>query len=309
MNRPEQPFPDAPLSIPEQVELLIARGMEIGNREEAASWLAHVGLYRLRGYYEPLDVQSRDDERRFQDRVSFTDVVERYVFDQRLRNLLLSAFDHIEVSLRVQWSYNLAHAKGGGRFAHRDSALFGKHHGINLYRLEQGYEKSYDLSKEIHQYPFTDCPVWGVTEAMSFGEISKWYADTNLPIRRSVARRYGTDEKILKSVLYHLTIVRNICAHHERLWDRDLQSTFTIPKRLDNDRNANRIFSRRAVGRMYNTLIMVAYLMERINPLAGWPQRLTALLDEYDHLPLSSMGMPSDWRTKLQSACEAAGGQ
>ena len=308
MNQAERLFPDTPLSIPEQVELLLRRGLAISDRAEAASWLTHVGLYRLRGYCGPLETQSDGDgQRRFQDGVSFTDVVERYVFDQRLRNLLMYAFDHVEVSLRVQWSYNLAHTGGGGRFAHHNAALFGKYHGVNLNYLQRGFEKSTDHAKEIHPYPFTDCPVWAVTEAMSFGDFSKWYDDTRLPIRRSVAQRYGIDEKIFKSVLHHLTIVRNICAHHERLWDRGLQSTFTIPKRLGSDRKASRFFNQPDSRKIYNVMVMVAYLMERINPRAEWRQRLTALLDEYGHLPRSSMGMPSDWRDKLNSACTAAG--
>ena len=304
MNSPEQQFPEAPLSIPQQVELLIARGMEIANREEAERWLNNVSFHRMRGYWEPFESTSKSiGARTFQDGVTFASVVERYDFDQRLRNLLLDACDHIEVSLRTQWVHNVAYASEVGRFAHLDARLFTRHHGDNLNKLQQDYE---EYSRGKYPYGFADCPIWAAAEVMSFGQFSRWYEDSQRQIRRAIARHYGIDEKILTSVLRHLVRVRNVCAHHERLWDRDLQSTFKIPRRLGEDRKASRFFNQQGSHKIYNMLVMVAYLMERINPLAGWQQRLTALLDEYDHLPRSSMGMPSDWQAKLLSACEAA---
>ena len=304
MNRPERPFPDAPLSIPEQVELLIECGMGIPNREAAERWLNNVSFHRMRGYWEPFESASKDSGlRAFQEGVTFARVVERYDFDQRLRNLLLDACDHIEVSLRTQWVHNVAYVSGVGRFAHLDATLFTRYHSYNLDKLQQDYE---EYSRGKYPYRFADCPIWAAAEVMSFGQFSRWYEDTRRQMRRAIARHYGIDEKILTSLLRHLVRVRNICAHHERLWDRDLQSTFKIPDRLGNNRSASTIFSRRDVGRIYNTLVMVAYLMERINPRAEWRQRLTALLDDYGQLPRSSMGMPSDWQAKLLSACAAA---
>lgn len=304
MNCPDQMYPDAPLSIPDQVELLKARGMEITNREEAERWLNNVSFHRMRGYWEPFESKSQGSgARTFQDGVTFTAVVERYDFDQRLRNLMLDACDHIEVSLRTQWVHNVAYVSEVGRFAHLDAKLFTKYHSDNLDRLQQDYEA---YSRGKYPYSFGDCPIWAAAEVMSFGRFSRWYEDTRRQVRRAIARHYGIDEKILASLLRHLVRVRNICAHHERLWDRGLQSTFKIPDRLGDDRQASRFFNQQDSHKIYNMLVMVAYLMERINPLAGWPQRLTALLDEHGQLPRRSMGMPPDWAAKLLAACEAA---
>ena len=305
MSQSEQQFPDAPLSIPEQVDLLIARGMEIANREGSERWLNNVSFHRMRGYWEPFEGKSKGSGAPvFQDGVTFAMVVERYDFDQRLRNLMLDACDHIEVSLRTQWVHNVAYVSGIGRFAHLDVTLFTRYHSDNLDKLRQDYE---EYSRGKYPYRFADCPIWAAAEVMSFGQFSRWYEDTGRQIRRDIARHYSVDEKILTSLLRHLVRVRNICAHHERLWDRDLQSTFTIPKRLGDDRKASRFFNLQDSHKIYNVLVVVVYLMERINPLAGWRKRLTTLLDEYERLPRGSMGLPPDWRPKLISACEAAG--
>ncbi len=304
MNCPERLLPDAPLSIPDQVQLLIERGMEIINREEAERWLSNVSFHRMRGYWAPFEITSKDSgPRAFRDGVTFTAVVERYDFDQRLRNLLLDACEHIEVSLRTQWVHNVAYVSGVGRFAHLNANLFTRYHSDNLGKLQQDYQ---EYSRGKYPYRFANCPIWAAAEVMSFGRLSRWYEDTRRPMRRAIARHYGIDEKILTSILRHLVRVRNICAHHERLWDRDLQSTFRIPDRLGSDRKSSRFFNQTEIHKIYNMLLVVAYLMKRINPCAGWPQRLIALLDEYGHLPRSSMGMPPDWQAKLLSACESA---
>ena len=278
--------------------------MEIADREEAERWLSNVSFHRMRGYWEPFESKSKGSgARAFQGGVTFASVVERYGFDQRLRNLTLDACDHIEVSLRTQWVHNVAYVSGVGRFAHLDASLFTRYHSDNLDKLRHDYE---DYSRGKYPYRFSDCPIWAAAEVMSFGQFSRWYEDTGRQIRRAIARHYGIDEKILTSLLRHLVRVRNICAHHERLWDRDLQSTFTIPNRLGNNRKASRFFNQLDSHKIYNAMVIIAYLMERINPAAEWRQRLTALLDEYGRLPRDSMGMPSDWRAKLLSACEAA---
>lgn len=48
--------------------------------------------------------------------------------------------------------------------------------------------------------------------------------------RRAIAAAYGVDEQVLASWLRHLSLVRNICAHHSRLWNRDFTITPTLPR-------------------------------------------------------------------------------
>lgn len=157
MNRPDQPFPDAPLSIPGQVELLIERGMEIANREAAERWLNNVSFHRMRSYWEPFESKAKGNgTRAFEEGVTFANVVERYDFDQRLRNLLLDACDHVEVSLRTQWVHNVAYVSGVGRFAHLDTTLFTRYHSDNLSKLKQDYE---EYSRGKYPYRFENCPI------------------------------------------------------------------------------------------------------------------------------------------------------
>lgn len=284
--------PDRPLSIAEQVDFLLQRGIRVQCRAEAEHILGHISFHRLRGYREPF-------YRRpglFRDGVAFADIVERYNFDQELRNLLMDAFDHIEVSLRTQWAYALAYRSGGGRLAHQNAALFAKYHAANLSRLQDEYAK-YAGTK--YDYRFDDCPIWAIVEIMSFGHIVRWYSDARRPSRRAIARHYGVAENVFGSLLKHLRVIRNMCAHHEQLWDRTLVSPFRLPHNMGSAGSVRDVFNESARGRIYNAIVMVAYLMDQINPAARWHQRLAALLNKYGRIPPDRMGFPSNWPQRI----------
>lgn len=292
MNSARRRDADRPLSIAEQVDFLLRRGMQVQCRAEAERILGQTSFHRLRGYWEPFYVQPGI----FRDGADFADIVERYNFDQELRNLLMDAFDHIEVSLRARWTYVLAYINNGGRFAHFNSGLFGKYHKKDLDNLRDEYAKY--AGKKYH-YGFNQCPIWAVVEIMSFWQLSKWYLNASRSVRRSIAGHYGISENILGSLLPHLRVIRNMCAHHEQLWDRTLVSPFLLPNNLGSVKPVRYLFNENAVGKIYNAIVMIAYLMSLINPASGWQQRLTALLNKYSRIPPERMGFPLDWQQRI----------
>ena len=292
MDSPGSQIPDRPLSISEQVDFLLQRGIRVQCRAEAERIFGRISFHRLRGYWEPFYLSPGI----FRDGVAFADIVERYNFDQELRNLLMDAFDHIEVSLRTQWAYTLAYSNGGGRLAHQNAALFSKHHAENLGRLKGEYVQ-YAGAK--YDYCFDDCPIWAIAEIMSFGQIARWYSDARRPTRRTISRHYGVAENVFDSLLKHLRIIRNMCAHHEQLWDRTLVSQFLLPGNLDGVKSVRDVFNENAKGKIYNAIVMIAYLMAQINSAARWHQHLIALLNKYGRIPPDRMGFPSDWQQRI----------
>ena len=111
---------------------------------------------------------------------------------------------------------------------------------------------------------------------MSFGQLSKWYSSLDdRAIRQSISQIYGMDERTFLSALRHLTKIRNICAHHERLWDRRISTGLRIPKRLEASVEAASAFSRldQDQGKIYNSLVMTVHLMEVVTPYGDWTER------------------------------------
>ena len=81
------------------------------------------------------------------------------------------------------------------------------------------------------------------------------------------------DESVLRSALRHLTRVRNICAHHERLWDLNLTTGLRIPNTLGSDPGTAKAFNKQAPVKIYNAIVMTTHLMEVITPNGDWPER------------------------------------
>ena len=286
--------PGPPTSISHQINLLRQRGMSVSNQTEAERFLSNVNFYRFRGYLEPfIDPGATGPQPPFQQGTAFDAVVERYEFDTQLRALLLGAFNRIEVSLRTQWTYHLSYTLGGGTYSHQQSNLFSTGYAKNWSDLSQEYNRH---GQANHAYHLLSCPTWAIVEVMTFGLLSRWYGDTNKQARQLVAKHYLLDESILQSLLRHLTPVRNFCAHHERLWDRDLKTRLKIPKRMGPHTNPISFFNNSERGKLYNTLVMIAYLTTSITQKRDWAQELVALLNEHQTIPQDEMGFPANWQ-------------
>ena len=286
--------PGPPTSIEDQIYRLAQRGMSISDPQKAFRFLSNVSYYRFRGYLTPfVDPAASASLRTFRTNTTFDTVVERYEFDARLRSLVLQAFNKIEVSLRAQWTYHLSYTHGGGEFAHLDPTFFSSDHGKNLAEIKLDYQRH---GRAYHSYDFPSCPTWAIAEVMSFGQLSRWYRDSIQQIQRLVAHHYGLHENLLRPLLHHLTLVRNFCAHHELLWDRKLNIKIKVPKKLGAYDKSARFFNAYDTARIYNTLVIAAYLTGTISGSAEWSGLLVDLMNTYPEIPQSEMGFIPDWQ-------------
>lgn len=291
------PSPLAAATVADQVAYLASRGMAVHDPDLAERCLTHIGFRRLSSYWQPFEAASTPNSGGgFRDGATFNAVMARYLFDQRLRSLLLESFSYVEVSIKTQWAYQLASTFSYGEFAHQNANLFNqRHHSDNLQELQSNYGRI-----RHHGAPgFANAAIWDVMPAMSFGQLSKWYFNLNdRAIRQSIARSYGMDEAILRPALYHLAIVRNICAHHERLFDVSISKELRIPKRLSGNAAAAAAFNTALPSKIYNTLVMLSHLLEIITPNGDWAQRLIDFkeTDPYRSIPDADLGFPSNWR-------------
>lgn len=284
----------------EQLELLRRRGMHIPDEERARHYLAHINYYRLRGYWIPLEAApgGLGGGHRFRRGVSFDDVLSLYVFDREFRLLLLDAIERVEVSLRAQWAYHTAHAYGphgylDERMVH-DRTLHHKH----IARLRNEVFESKELFIRHYRKTYTAPnlpPVWAVSEVMSLGTLSRWIANMLPPDRRELARVYGLDQGVFRGFIHHLTVVRNLCAHHNRVWNRELTVKMPLPKTKPASLIPN--LNRDARGRIYNTLVLLAAMLDLISPHHGWKARLSTLIAD-SKIDIRAMGFPTDWRAR-----------
>ena len=288
-------FTKPPITFDEQVALLESRGMVIGDLSRAKRYLSHLNYYRLAAYWLPFE--HTHSPHTFKPDTHFNTILEHYIFDRELRLLVMDAIERIEVSLRTQWAYHLSHTYGP--HAHLDAALHVPNRGKwsyaeNVRKFKKDVKESSEIFiRHFDRYDEQLPPLWAVCEVMTLGQLSRWYS--NLKFRKDrncIARVYGLDEKNLTSFLHHLSIVRNTCAHHGRLWNREFTFAWKLPERTP--ANFYRNFNPAAKKRLYNTLVMMAYLMDCINP-HSWKQRLNKIFTNHPEINSTAMGFPGDW--------------
>ncbi len=216
---PRVPFAKPWQNWADQLKTLESRGLVVTNRPAAEAFLSHVNYYRLSGYCLAFE-QARHV---FAPGTTFEQVRSAYDFDRMLRDLVTEALEIVEVDLRTAIAYHF-----GMHFQ-----AFGHTKAVNFYAafrhqdwLDKLHLEAQRSNEQFVQHyrstylGFPDLPVWMVTEVMSFGALSLMYKGMHRQDQRAIAQRYGVQPSFLASWLHHLVYVRNVCAHHSRLWDR-----------------------------------------------------------------------------------------
>lgn len=293
-------FDKPALSTAEQIDLLMSRGMQVAQPQRAIQDLDHINYYRLRAYWFPFENHSpTHDGHRFEQGTDFDDVLAIYNFDRALRLLVLDAVERIEISLRTRLSNELTLRYGA--FAHEDGSRFNRQAiwQASLDELRREYERSRETFAEHYrtEYPQLNTPpLWVASELMSLGHLSRWLQNMASPKdRQAIANTYGLDEKVLVSFAHHLTVLRNHCAHHGRIWNRKFSMTMLIPGKKPV--GLSTAFNTQQVRRIYNSLTMLAYLTRQLDPRTQWPERVKALISTCPFIQTQHMGFPAQWQT------------
>ncbi|WP_339798104.1 Abi family protein [uncultured Hyphomonas sp.] len=291
-------FTKPALSIADQIALLERRGMTVPDRARAEHYLRHISYYRLRAYWLPFETPAEvNGDHAFREGASFDDAVSLYVFDRQLRLLVMDAVERIEVSFRGTWAHHLAMKYGPHGYI--DGTLYGRqdHYAKALAGLIEEIDRSRDTFIEHYRQKYDDPelpPIWMAAEVMSLGQLSKWLGNLKLRSdRQAIAKPYGLDEKVLVSAAHHIAHVRNICAHHGRLWNKQFTVTMKLPQYPASLKLAINPTTER---RLYNTLAAIGYLIGIIASGSDWRRNLINLIDEYPLADTAAMGFPANWR-------------
>lgn len=301
-----------PLTIAAQLNKLKDRGLDLGNEQRAERYLNTIGFYRLSAYFIPFeDPQHTGTEHVFVPGTHLDDVLDLYIFDRELRLLVLESLERIEVAVRACW-VNALTLETGDAHAYIDRHYFKspQKHLQQLNRVAQDLQDSHELFvrhyRKKYNEPFLP-PAWAMAETLSFGALSHWYADTKSnKVKKAVADLLGMPTvELSESVLAALTLVRNTCAHHSRLWNRqftkqipyirNLRMALVIHQKADNGHGVQQQPDRK----LYNYLVVIAHMMVKIQPGTLWPQRLAGHIETLDINRLSAMGFPENWKDSL----------
>lgn len=288
------PFEKPALLLDDQLALLAGRGLQIADDATARRFLEYISYYRLSGYTRYFACPNDDRREQFQEGVGFSDVVALYVFDRRVRNLLAEAFERIEVAVKGSLAYQGAISTGPFWITDPDNFDRGRHPEVMKLVTDgviapDGKHKTQFLDAFYRKYNDNYPPAWMITEVLSFHGISIVYKLAKGAIRKPVADRFEVQQETLASWLHALVFARNICAHHQRIWNRRL----TIKPRIPN--HYRDMWPVAAQDKLYVTCCIAKHLLDRIPGEVSWGRRLRDLMLERPGVPLSAMGFPEDW--------------
>lgn len=297
------------LTYEQQVALLKERGLEIASDQIALHWLERIGYYRLSAYFIPFKEPGQD---KFIAGATFQKVLDLYQFDARLRLLVMQAIDMIEVSVRAALTYRLGHDLGpfGYTIAGSFSAFvpssgagipaegFDHNDFIAKLKKEMSSSKEDFVAHYVGKYTSeTFMPIWMATELLTFGTISKMAAEVPKATRKKLARAYQISQSQYVSWLRCLAYVRNVCAHHGRLWNRELSLSPEVLKEWN--------LPNGSAPRLYGVCLVLHHMLSHIAPTFQWKEGLETLLSQYPGVDRRAMRVPEDWTTLFPWKVEA----
>lgn len=309
------------LTFEQQLEQLKSRGLEVTNDIAALEYLQRLGYYRLSGYLYPFrkaippeNFETRSitykREDNFVPGAKFEDAVNLYIFDKKLRLLIADALERIEVAIRVDIAYLLGKKD---RFAHTNPNLL---HGnftkkINpltgrtkyqdwLLKQEQLVNRSKEDFVQHYQKKYgMPLPIWVEIELWDFGLLSFFYQGMAIGDQDKIAAKYKIPNgQIMQSWLRCLNYVRNVVAHHSRLWNRNLIDQPKLPKPGEMPVFDSLIGNTHVTSRVYIILCILIYLMQYICPRSAWKNRLFELINQFPviaSIGIKDMGFPTNW--------------
>jgi len=300
------PFNKPSTTYAEQLDKLTARGMTIADTALAERWLKTVGYYRLGAYwltFEKPPAQGQTRSKRFVDGTTFEQVINLYTFDRELRLLVTEAIERTEIALRASWTYQLGNAHGPHAYLDPNKFEFDLDYHQQVNRISSQVRRSSETFVKHYRrtyYPPTMPPLWIVTELMTFGEISKWVEKTRENfIKLNVARDMGfPNMETLTGTIASLSYVRNICAHHGRLWNRRLVKRPPYLRLLSASLQGTRRNPNEIDNTIFNILTILVYLLRKQSPDTSFAERVIRLADTQPDYIRQGMGIPDDWKSR-----------
>lgn len=307
----------------EHIQELRRRGMHLDDAQ-ATQWLRTVGYYRLSGYWYPCRDYSGSDTEIFYPNTEFAHIADLYEFDRKLRTLIHDALERVEIAMRNALVEELGPLSPEAMY-HPDtfSTSREKYYEV-LFTVQNKVKRAYgrgrregDISVQHnlnHYGPHLS--IWVLVSTLDFSDLSKIYALLDIQSQTRVAKMLGVDTTTIdlrtrqrggsrrrghpfESWLRQLTLVRNKCAHHGRLWNTEVIPASSAS--LRGIAGLETLPSEQST-RIYGVLLMLAKILETVSPGSSWASKVRLLVHEHEVrnpcIRYPSMGFPDGWATE-----------
>lgn len=293
-----------PLTIEQQIANLKSRGM-ILDVDYTRNILRKISYSRLKGFWwDMIDAPTN----LFRANSQFKLVVERYDFDKNLRVILFNAIETIEIALRTKLINILSIRHGSLWYLNGNLFSDQKRHEEHVLVLKREFNRSKD--RAVINYKKSNAGMWFpskltgenpdswfIFEYATLGTLSKFYENLlpASPLRSAIANEFGMYiSSDFSSWLKSITELRNIIAHHSRLWRRNLTSVPATPSKLPVDWISSLVPADVRV-KPYYVISAILYLVNVIDPSNTIKQQILHLVRNHPKINIEAYGFVGEW--------------
>lgn len=286
-------------SIDEQLEILSARGLKIEDYDEAKDFLLKNNYYRVSGYLPALRANNI-----YATSLSFKDVIDIYHFDHEFRHIILSFIDIIEVKMKSIYVYEFTNVKGPFGYLDVHNFIDSLKHEEILRKTERQKNKRLPYERQLKRYAdelSEPIPFWAYVDFLTISDISFLYSISEPQLMNHVAMDFGFKTNKAAKILAHhmrsMTIVRNLCAHGCRLYNRLFEQKPSLSK---DELSLLKKDSKERVdnAHFYGFFIVMKRLLSN-NEFLSMKNLIISLTEKYPHVDIGHYGFRTDWEGRL----------
>lgn len=282
-----------PMTIDEQVENLKKIGLIVNDEDYARKILNDISYFRLIKAYS-LNLKTKNGN--YKDETTFEQIVELYLFNANLRQLLFPEIEKVEINVRCRVSNYFVEKYGVLGYLDRGNFMNQSYHDTFLQDIhdEIGRNAKAPFVRNFREnYNGGELPMYALVEVFSFGTLSKFFKNMHNKDKKAVALTFGVGYTYFESWLESISYVRNICAHYGRIYNAKLSKTPILYKE----------YSQAGIGnnRIFGVLLCLKHLLKNDSHWNLFVDKLEMLFDKYEKVCIKTMGFPNNWKELLEN--------
>ena len=285
-------------SPPDQlVTLLKTRGLHIEDEARTENYIRRIGYYRFSAYLYPLLALPKENHV-FKPGTTFNQALDMYRFDRHLRLLMFNEIEKIEIAVRSA-IVNIASHETGNPFWMTDPAYFYdaktfvKTKLLIDTELAKSREDFIDHFRNTYSDPYP--PAWMLAEILPLGVLTKIYDNIKSnQIRKKIAHEFSLEVPVFNSWMTIITVARNNCGHHARVWNRTFALRVSTMRRMTRPWISIPVNQRK----VYFSLCIIKYFLNVISPNNDMRAKIDTLFAAYPSIDVAAMGVPCGWENE-----------
>lgn len=136
-------------------------------------------------------------------------------------------------------------------------------------------------------------PVWAAVEVLDWNGLTKLYGFSPRAVQDELAVRFNLRAPQLESWLKSLNIVRNVCAHHGRLFNR----VFALAPKLPTPGKFPDLDQAASFTRTFGHLTMIQFLLDSQGLRRTLLPSVMRTFPSVKIVPVTHTGAPHDWNS------------